>query len=1231
MSDAAIYDSLTGAYSRALLSEQLHTEVERARRYNAPCSLMLFDLDHFKSINDAFGHARGDEVLREVARRVRATIRASDQLFRYGGDEFVVLLPNTAKADAAHLAQRLLDTVRATRFEGAPPLSLTLSLGVATCPEDGNDQQALFEKADARNYQAKRRGRARVVADDAGEAAALPFAEVSRLSERDQALDAAKEFLAAIETEQRGVLSIVGAAGTGRSRLIAEVEKRARLLGFDVIGLRGTRALKTQAYGALAALRQELFGGLPSPFSAAAFAEALQQRLAARSCDRMLLSIDDLPLLDWGTLDLLRQLLAMPGIPILGLIYAADLESARLAPPFLAPLRERVTLQPLSRAGLHMWLRALMQWELPIDFVDWLHGQTDGLPAQVERVLTHLLKQGTLARNAAEWTLNPDHAALDLDGVTRPHRPPPHNLPAALTSFIGRERELAEARRLLATTRLLTLTGAGGAGKTRLSLHVAGELLDSFSDGVWFVDLAPLGNPRLVLLTIASALGVREEHGRPLSATLIDWLRPKQVLIILDNCEHLLDACAQFADAALRAGPQLRILATSREALDIEGETSYRVPSLSLPPIASQADAARGSIGDIGQYEAVRLFVDRALAVQPAFETTAADALDAIAQICQRLDGIPLAIELAAARIKTLTAAQIVAQLDDRFNLLTSGRRMALPRQQTLRALIDWSYNLLSDAERVLLRRLSVFSGGWTGEAAEAVCADFGLPIHPCGVPDFGLGAEAATIENRVPRRGESKIQEAPALLANLVGKSLVVLDEQAAAPRYRMLETIRQYAREKLLEAQESEQLRDRHLNYYMHLSERAEPSLLGARRAIWVRRLEAEHDNIRAALERASEQSVETARWLAGTLRWFWYFGDHLNEGQAWFGRVLALDEDATPKRGLARALCGAGMVSANLGATDEARPWLEQSIALLRALGERELMTESVFSLGYALVQVGQDERACALFADHEALLRASAIPMILGWSLSYWGRALAHARGDYAAARALHDESVAVGQAAQDPAILATAFMNLGHWAAEQGDYASGQRYHGESLARRRQAGTQLHIAISSHYVADMLSMQGAYQEAQPLYAEALALSRALGDQAFIAWTCYRLGYLATHQGAYARAAALFAESLNLYRAQQTEQELITSCLAGCAELRRAKGQLAQAARVLGYVSAHPQSAQRLFVYGVDRSEYERTVSALRAQLDVAIFDTAWAEGQTTTIDRAIAYALNENAS
>jgi non-specific serine/threonine protein kinase len=541
----------------------------------------------------------------------------------------------------------------------------------------------------------------------------------------------------------------------------------------------------------------------------------------------------------------------------------------------------------------------------------------------------------------------------------------PNNLPRQLTSFVGRERELAEVKRLLGEAPLLTLTGAGGAGKTRLALRVAAEASGDFADGVWLVELAPLANPTLVPQAVATALGVREAPGRALTDTLTEYLHTREILLVFDNCEHLVAAAAQLTETLLQACPRLRILATSREALGLAGELAWRVPSLTLPDPDRFAGAGPGAESILVEYEAVRLFLDRATFALPSFALSDQNA-PTIAQICRRLDGMPLAIELAAARVRALTVEQIAERLDDRFRLLTGGSRTSLPRQQTLRATVDWSYDLLSEAERVLLHHLSVFSGGWALEAAEAVCGGDAVP-------------SSAVLD----------------LLVQLVDRSLVLAEPQGVEERYRLLETVRQYAREKLLEAGEANGVRDRHRDYFLSLAEQADPELRGREQLTWLERLTREQDNLRAAIEWSlTRDPAETALRLAGALGWFWDLRGHWSEGRAWVERCLELatPNDAQPDRTATqvapwvrgRIFLAAGILA--LVQTDfaAARPSLEEAIQLSRSAGDHWGVARALMSLAPVEAYQGRHGEAAAHLQEGLALFRAVG---------DKWGTALA----------------------------------------------------------------------------------------------------------------------------------------------------------------------------------------------------------------------------------------------
>jgi predicted ATPase/transcriptional regulator with XRE-family HTH domain len=501
-----------------------------------------------------------------------------------------------------------------------------------------------------------------------------------------------------------------------------------------------------------------------------------------------------------------------------------------------------------------------------------------------------------------------------------------NNLPSFNTSFIARGGEITRVTEHVRTSRLLTITGSGGCGKTRLAVEVARELVDEFTDGVRLVDLAPLTDAALVPQTIATVVGIRDVPGRPLLDALTDHLRVGQTLLILDNCEHVIDACARVVERLLRSCATLHVLATSRELLGINGEATWRVVSLSNVDLQRLANAAAESITELVASEAVQLFVDRARLVVPSFAITEHNAR-AVAQVCQRLDGIPLAIELAAARLAMLSAEQIAARLDQRFRLLTGGSRTAMRRQQTLEAAIDWSYQLLSEDERTLLRRLAVFAGGWSLEAAEALGSDLVRP-------------QADVFE----------------LLSRLVGKSMVLVestDDEPSVMRYRFLETIRQYAEQKLVEAGEAEAARERHRDSSLLLAEQAMAGMESAEQKRWWAQLELERDNLRLALGWSAadpSRSEELVR-LAGLLGRFWMVQGFAREGIGWLEVALAAT-DGTQSAARAQALNWLGVLETDNNHVGRARLLLEESIAQGRAVGDQRLLSLALRHLGTVL---------------------------------------------------------------------------------------------------------------------------------------------------------------------------------------------------------------------------------------------------------------------------------------
>jgi non-specific serine/threonine protein kinase len=724
-----------------------------------------------------------------------------------------------------------------------------------------------------------------------------------------------------------------------------------------------------------------------------------------------------------------------------------------------------------------------------------------------------------------------------------------HNLPLSLSSFVGREREMAQVAELLGGSRLLTLTGAGGVGKTRLALQVAAATVERYPHGVWLVELAPLGDPALVPQAIAAALQVREEPGRPVLASLTEALRSRHLLLVLDNCEHLVGACAELAEVLLRACPALQILATSREALGIGGETAWQVPSLGLPdpqhlpPPETLADC-----------EAVRLFAERARAVQPAFALGERNA-EAVAQLCVRLDGIPLALELAAACLRGLTVEQVAARLDRRFRLLTGGSRTALPRQQTLRATVEWSYSLLSPSEQRLFDRLSVFAGGWTLEAAEAVCAD-----------------------------GELAEEDVLDLLLRLVGKSLVQTEEGIdGETRYHLLETLRQYAGERLAESADAAAAQQRHAHYFLAVAEAAEPHLKGRDQVVWMARLDAARDDLRTAWRWYVDHGVaEEAVRLAVALQWFWYRRGVM-EARTWFTHLVTLPELAAPGVVRAQALAWAGMWLGAFGDLAEGGRLLEEALTWSRPARHAAITALTLHFLGLNRLHVGATDEGRCMQEEALALYRGLGDQWSSGEMLCHLG-ALAYSQGDLMRATELAAEALSIARATGDIRRRAWAVEVLGQVSSARGDVA----------------------------------------EATVLLEEGRAAYHEVGDLRGMAAVEEQLGHLALRQKSYAVGRQRFVASLQHLHALGIEVRGL-SALIGLASVASIEGDTARALR-LAAASAFLHNAHGLAIPATDQAVIERIASETRSTLGVNAVADIWAEGQAMTLEQAIAYAL-----
>jgi predicted ATPase/DNA-binding SARP family transcriptional activator len=813
---------------------------------------------------------------------------------------------------------------------------------------------------------------------------------------------------------------------------------------------------------------------------------------------------------------------------------------------------------------------------------------------------------------------------------------PPGNFPAPVTSFVGRQAELAEAGKMVRRSRLVTLTGPGGSGKTRLAVELARAALESFPDGAWLVELEAVSDPAAVPAALAAALGIGEsaslggagEVSRSLTDKLVDYLRGKQALVVLDNCEHLVEACARVAERVLRSAPRARFLATSRERLGVGGEALLAVPPLGLPE--PQAD-----LGQIARAEAVQLFVERATDVRPAF------ALDlgtgpAVGHICRRLDGIPLAIELAAARVRILPAAQIAARLEDRFGLLTSGNRGVLPRHQTLRAAIDWSYELLAGPERELFGRLSVFAGGFSLEAAEEVCGD-------------GGAEPAAVLES----------------LSRLVDQSLVIAPGSGFADdgraRFRMLETLRRYAGERLAESGMAEKLARRHAEYFARLAEQAEPLLRGPQQGAWLRALEADRDNLGAAMDWAFRGDPDVAVRLTSALAYFWLIGRRHSQVRQRLADAVGKAGGASPAN-RARALTWAALLADVEGRADDAVTQAREAYALSTDAGDPWWLAlcEAVFGLalglggeigqagalleagrarfwaagdgwgaaiaamlsGYVTVYTADAERAMALARESLDGFRAAGDQWGQTMALELAGL-LARRSGAFAGAIGAYEEALGIvrdlGLRDEVPFLL----VDLGDLHVQLGDFEMAAVLHKEALDLAQDLGARDAAALARSGLAMAARRQGDYERARELHRLALAFYREAARTAEMAYSLAYLGYVEELRGDLEAAAACHRESL---RVTQDRADAGSAALAleGLACVAAARRDPRRTAALLGAAESL-RGRTGMPLLPAERVDVDRAASAAVDALGAAAFDDLVEQGRQMSLPDAAAFA------
>jgi non-specific serine/threonine protein kinase len=723
-------------------------------------------------------------------------------------------------------------------------------------------------------------------------------------------------------------------------------------------------------------------------------------------------------------------------------------------------------------------------------------------------------------------------------------------LPAVLTSFIGRKRDMAEVRRLLSTSRLTTLIGAAGCGKTRLAMRVAVEVSPRYADGVHWVELARLADSTLVPQAVARVLQVAEQRGRPIVEGLIDALQGKRLLLVVDNCEHLLSACRQLIETLL-AATEISLLATSREPLGVTGEVLYPVSPLALPPSTASAN-------DMGQFDAIQLFIERARAIVPPFELTPDNAA-VIASICHHLDGIPLAIELASARVNVLAVEQIAARLDNRFALLGSASHTIHSHHRTLRAAIDWSYDLLSAPEQVMLLRLSVFAGGCSLATAETVCV--------------GDSVEREQVLD---------------LLSSLVNKSLVVAQTlQRSEARYSLLEMIRQYGHEKLIASGERSALRDRHLQYFLQLTQETEPKTRGQYQQLWLNWLEGEFDNIRAALTWSLESGqIEAGLRIIIGLYQFWTIRDYVEEGFAWVERLLARADEGIALVVRANVLAHASLLAGFRGNTAVQIRYGREATALAEAAGDegKPALAWALGGQASAALAAGDHETAFDLLKRILQLSRESGDSYEIGTGL-YFASFAAMSLGKFVEARAMLDEG----------------------------------------LPLLREVGDPYRIAMALNYSGDLARLEQNYTQARTAYEESISSLREINAVRDLASALHNLGHTCLHLGDVERAHVLFTESITIQQSQRNTPG-VAECLMGFAAMAVVCGSPAAGARLLAAVVAI--GGERVATaWAATRMEYEYTLALIHASLTETEFQAEQAAGRAFSLEQAMEYAQN----
>ncbi|MFN3650559.1 MAG: diguanylate cyclase [Armatimonadota bacterium] len=1095
-------DPLTGALSRELLESAAFTLLSESRDAGQPCALLVLDLDHFKSINDAYGHTRGDQALAHFTTELRATLRDGDMVFRFGGDEFVVLLRRAGAAQAGTFAERFLRTLRRHPAPGDPPLQLSASVGVAVFPEDALTPGALFDTADQRHFEAKRAGRARVVAASAPEASAGAALDAGRVLERETELVQLHAFLERLGQVPSAVLEVAGARGSGRSRFLQEARRSARLRGYVAVSLKGSRPLRARTFGAL--LEAEgVPREIPGPFEGVRAAAAAWEDYVERGGHSgLLFFIDNLPQLDPGSLRFLQQLAS--AAPVDRLAFIVSTEARGQAKGLEAGEVETLELQPLTRGGVHLWIRNNIHSEAPAAFTEWLHRETHGLPRLLRKALSGLVAEGLVRRGSGDWRVS----ALVREPLSHWLPSPLHvsySLPELEPDLVGRWEEIRSLKSLLRDHPLVTVSGLGGIGKTRLALQAAAELGEELPHRAAFVPLASVETGSLVPEAILQALGQAPSAGRDSRRRTFDYLRERSMVLVLDNMEHLPSASAFVADL-LREAPSLRLLVTSRERLGLPSEVV-----LSLVGLAAEECREGDAISPAAQ-----LFLSCARRHDPSLEYRG-ETRAVVDRICARVQGMPLALELAAASVSLYSLPEIDAQIERNLDLLADGASPHPDRHRSVQAVCTSLWGQFSEAEQQSLERLSIFRGGFTRDAARALAS---------ASPFF---LDALTLKGVLSRRAEG---------------------------RYGIHELLRQFAYSELRtrEGARADAL-ERHSRYYLAQVSDQHEALFSPELDPALAALMDEIDNIRAAWSHATDTGSFSLLSAAGpALARFYRISGLLREGEDVFRqaleRVLALSPEELERCEVARRLRAElalehAQALRLIGHLEEALHRVEEAFRWAEEAGLPDVATKARLLRGQTLGIQGHHEEAFAELERTAEEARERDLPWEEGDSFT--------GRGIIAARRGRFDEAGDFFRRAEEiyrihGALrgLASVTQNLTMLYGMQGRLEEARSYAEAALEYQRVNGKSAVVAMSLNNLGILCEMGADYHRARENYEEGLRTAREFGDINAESTVLDNLGGLWDLLGDYDRAEASCFHTIRLCE-RSGEKRLAASAL------------------------------------------------------------------------------------